>query len=98
MHCIGLDVTKKRMPVRYYTVTHCGMGRGLPPYQVCMRPKVDEQTASLMPHGTKQKKSNEETKNKNPEMLRRNSPVIKYVESVLRPEGKELTVCVQCAS
>jgi len=33
-----------------------------------------------LPHGTKQKKSSEETKNKKTEMLRRNGPVIKSVE------------------
>ena len=36
-------------------------------------------------HGTKQKlKSNEETKYQKTEMLRRNGPVVKSVESVLR--------------
>jgi len=40
-----------------------------------------------LPHRTKKnKKSNEETKNKKTEILRRNSPVIKSMESVLRLE------------
>jgi len=39
-----------------------------------------------LPYGTKQK-SNEETKNKTTEMLRRNGPVVKSVESVLWLEG-----------
>jgi len=38
-----------------------------------------------LPHGAK--KSNEETENKKTDMLRRNGPVIKSVDSVLRPEG-----------
>ena len=40
-----------------------------------------------LPHGTKTKKNNEETKNKKTEMLRRNDPVVKSVVSVLRLEG-----------
>ena len=40
-----------------------------------------------LPHGTEQKKNNEETKTKKNEMLRRNGPVVKSVESVLRLEG-----------
>ena len=37
-------------------------------------------------HGTKQKRAMKKLKTKN-EMLRRNGPVIKSVESVLMPEG-----------
>ena len=41
-----------------------------------------------LPHGTKQKKNNEETEtNIKTEMLRRNVAVVKSVESVLRLEG-----------
>jgi len=40
-----------------------------------------------MTHGTKQKKNNKETKNKKTEMLRRNGPVMKSMESVLSLEG-----------
>jgi len=39
-------------------------------------------------HGTKRKKSNEETKNKNLDAQKKRS-VIKSVESVLRPEGSQ---------
>jgi len=35
------------------------------------------------PHGTEQKKNDEESKTKKTEMLRRNGPVVKSVESVL---------------
>jgi len=40
-----------------------------------------------LPHGTKEnKKRNEETKKQNTDMLRRKGPVIKSLESILRPE------------
>jgi len=39
-----------------------------------------------LPHGTKQKRIMKKLKNKT-EMLRRNGPVVKSVESVLRLEG-----------
>ena len=50
--------------------------------------KADEYSQLNLPHGTKQKKNNEETKNKKTEMLRRNGPVVKSVESVLRLEAR----------
>ena len=40
-----------------------------------------------LPHGTEQKKNNEETKTKKTDMLRRNGSVVKSVVSVLRLEG-----------
>ena len=40
-----------------------------------------------LPHGTEQKKNNEETKTKKNGDAQRNGPVVKSVESVLRPEG-----------
>jgi len=42
-----------------------------------------------LPHGTKKNKDSNEKKltTKKPEILRTNGPVIKSVESVLRPEG-----------
>jgi len=50
-----------------------------------MRPKADEQPAkSAARNQTKRVMKKLKTK---PEMLRRNGPVIKSVESVLRPEG-----------
>ena len=39
-----------------------------------------------LPHGTKQKRVMKKLKTKN-EILRRNGPVVKSVESVLSPEG-----------
>jgi len=50
-----------------------------------VRLKADEYRQLNLPHRTKQKKNNEETKKT--EMLRRNGPVVKSVVSVLRLEG-----------
>jgi len=46
---------------------------------IYMRPKADGRQLNL-PHVTKEQNSNEETKNQN-QMLRRNGPVLKSVQS-----------------
>jgi len=51
-------------------------------------PKVENGTSSQLnlPHGSKQKRVMKTLKTKKTEMLRRNGPVVKSVESVLRLE------------
>ena len=61
------------MTIRYDTMNY-----------IYMRPKADGRQLNL-PHVTKEQNSNEETKNQN-QMLRRNGPVLKSVQSVLGPE------------
>jgi len=62
-------------------------------HYIYMHQKADSQL--ILPHGSKQKKSNEKTKNKNRDAQKKWSSAIKSMESDLR-QGREFMVGKIC--